>query len=196
MPNDCQGFARAQDCCDRKGVTPESYLRRLVITLFPRGRASGPGAEPKSKSLGSKATKSLLTHGDESIGVVTSPQRLASRTIHGSVIRRAHEGERPHVTQALPLDVIVVSACRASSDPRCHANTSTTHHAHSYVVPVNVLEHFLEDVRRHDGRYLGFPRLGVSLQNLESPALRGSLKMSPQQTGIMVTAVEVRGTDG
>lgn len=61
-----------------------------------------------------------------------------------------------------------------------------------YVVPVNVLEHFLEDVRRHDGRYLGFPRLGVTHQHLESPALRGSLRMSPQQTGVMVTCVQVR----
>ncbi|CAM9648988.1 unnamed protein product [Ectocarpus fasciculatus] len=59
-----------------------------------------------------------------------------------------------------------------------------------YVVPVNVLEHFLEDVRRHDGRYLGFPRLGVTHQHLESPALRGSLRMSPQQTGVMITGVQ------
>ncbi|CAN0108707.1 unnamed protein product [Ectocarpus sp. 12 AP-2014] len=59
-----------------------------------------------------------------------------------------------------------------------------------YVVPVNVLEHFLEDVRRHDGRYLGFPRLGITHQHLESPALRGSLRMSPQQTGVMITGVQ------
>ncbi|CAM9335614.1 unnamed protein product, partial [Hapterophycus canaliculatus] len=59
-----------------------------------------------------------------------------------------------------------------------------------YVVPVNVLEHFLEDVRRHDGRYLGFPRLGITHQHLESPALRGSLRMSPDQTGVMVTGVQ------
>lgn len=57
---------------------------------------------------------------------------------------------------------------------------------------MNVLEHFLEDVRRHDGRYLGFPRLGIFHQHLESPALRGSLRMSPEQTGVMVTRVQVR----
>ncbi|CAN0527971.1 unnamed protein product, partial [Scytosiphon promiscuus] len=61
----------------------------------------------------------------------------------------------------------------------------------SYVVPVNVLEHFLEDVSRHDGKYLGFPRLGIAHQHLESPALRGSLRMSPEQTGVLVTRVEV-----
>eukprot|EP00903_Cladosiphon_okamuranus_P015248 g14092.t1 len=59
-----------------------------------------------------------------------------------------------------------------------------------YVVPVNVLEHFLEDVRRHNGKYLGFPRLGITHQHLESPALRGSLRMSPEQTGVMVTGVQ------
>ncbi|CAM9441847.1 unnamed protein product [Laminaria digitata] len=59
-----------------------------------------------------------------------------------------------------------------------------------YVVPVNVLEHFLEDVSRHDGKYLGFPRLGIAHQHLESPALRGSLQMSPEQTGVLITSVE------
>ncbi|CAN0417198.1 unnamed protein product [Pylaiella littoralis] len=58
-----------------------------------------------------------------------------------------------------------------------------------YVVPVNVLEHFLEDVSRHNGKYRGFPRLGISHQPLENPALRGSLRMSPEQTGVMVTRV-------
>lgn len=57
---------------------------------------------------------------------------------------------------------------------------------------MNVLEHFLEDVRRHNGRYLGFPRLGITHQHLESPALRGNLRMSPEQTGVMVTGVQVR----
>ena len=64
---------------------------------------------------------------------------------------------------------------------------------YSYVVPVNVLEHFLEDVSRHGGKYLGFPRMGVVNQRLESPALRQSLKMSPDQTGVLVTSIEVRG---
>lgn len=59
------------------------------------------------------------------------------------------------------------------------------------MVPVNVLEHFLEDVRRH-GKYLGFPRMGVIQQRLENPALRQSLKMSEGQTGVLVTGIEVR----
>ncbi|CAM9211853.1 unnamed protein product [Phaeothamnion confervicola] len=58
-----------------------------------------------------------------------------------------------------------------------------------WLVPVNVVQHFLEDVRRH-GRYLGFPRLGASLQHLESPALRKSLGMAERQTGVLVADVE------
>ncbi|CAM9544003.1 unnamed protein product, partial [Discosporangium mesarthrocarpum] len=59
-----------------------------------------------------------------------------------------------------------------------------------YVVPINVLEHFLEDVGRHGGEYRGFPRMGTGLQHLESPALRGSLHMKGDQTGILVTDIE------
>lgn len=66
----------------------------------------------------------------------------------------------------------------------------------SYVVPVNVLEHFLEDVSRHGGNYKGFPRLGVDLQNLENPALREKLEMSSKQTGVLIKRVEVGGSGG
>lgn len=38
-------------------------------------------------------------------------------------------------------------------------------------MPVNVVKHFLEDVRRH-GRYTGVRGLGVRLQGLESAPLR------------------------
>lgn len=61
----------------------------------------------------------------------------------------------------------------------------------SYVVPVNVLEHFLEDVRRHDGNYLGFPKIGINYRILESPALRQSLRMLPKHTGVLVVTTQV-----
>ncbi|KAG5190607.1 trypsin-like cysteine/serine peptidase domain-containing protein [Tribonema minus] len=61
-----------------------------------------------------------------------------------------------------------------------------------YVVPVNVLQHFLEDVRRHGGAYTGFPRLGAGLQFLESPTLRASLRMDDAtgMTGVLVSDVD------
>lgn len=60
-----------------------------------------------------------------------------------------------------------------------------------YVVPINVLEHFLEDVERH-GKFVGFPRLGTQLQFLESPTLRASLGMdeAKRHTGVLVTDIE------
>ncbi|KAG6533600.1 hypothetical protein ZIOFF_007475 [Zingiber officinale] len=40
-----------------------------------------------------------------------------------------------------------------------------------YVIPTTVVSHFLDDYERN-GKYTGFPSLGVLLQKLENPALR------------------------
>lgn len=50
-------------------------------------------------------------------------------------------------------------------------------------MPVNVIQNFLEDVRRH-GRYTGVCGLGVRLQGLES----GPLRLKPR-VGLRVTEV-------
>jgi len=60
-----------------------------------------------------------------------------------------------------------------------------------YMVPVPVIRHFLTDVT--DGRYDGFPRLGVEIQPLESEALRASLKLAPGETGALVLGVDAGG---
>jgi len=54
-----------------------------------------------------------------------------------------------------------------------------------YVVPVNVVTHFLEDVRRHSGRFTGFCVLGVRLALLENPAFRKSLGMAVEDDSII-----------
>mmetsp|Transcript_1402 Transcript_1402/g.2862 ORF Transcript_1402/g.2862 Transcript_1402/m.2862 type:complete len:614 (+) Transcript_1402:72-1913(+) len=46
-----------------------------------------------------------------------------------------------------------------------------------YVVPVSVMRHFLEDVRRHNGNYTGFCHLGVDICFLENVAFRNYLKL-------------------
>ena len=51
-----------------------------------------------------------------------------------------------------------------------------------WIIPVLVLEHFLEDFRRN-GRFLGFPCLGVEWQKMESPSLRAALKMNSSSGG-------------
>ncbi|CAA2996822.1 protease Do-like 2, chloroplastic [Olea europaea subsp. europaea] len=57
-----------------------------------------------------------------------------------------------------------------------------------YVIPTTVVSHFLEDYERN-GKYTGFPSLGVLLQKLENPALRACLKV-PSNEGILVRRVE------
>jgi len=59
-----------------------------------------------------------------------------------------------------------------------------------YVVPVPVVRHFLEDVAAN-GRYVGFPQLGLSWQRLENPHLRKSLGMKAGEKGVLVRKVEV-----
>jgi len=56
-----------------------------------------------------------------------------------------------------------------------------------YMVPVNVVKHFFDDVK--DGRYDGFPSLGIVLQGMENPALKKRFGMNEEQTGVLVTRV-------
>ncbi|PUZ64030.1 hypothetical protein GQ55_3G111400 [Panicum hallii var. hallii] len=57
-----------------------------------------------------------------------------------------------------------------------------------YVIPTTVVSHFLNDYQKN-GKYTGFPCLGVLLQKLENPALRESLKV-PSSEGVLVRRVE------
>ncbi|OAY69422.1 Protease Do-like 2, chloroplastic [Ananas comosus] len=57
-----------------------------------------------------------------------------------------------------------------------------------YVIPTTVVSHFLNDYDRN-GKYTGFPSLGVLLQKLENPALRACLKV-PSNEGVLVRRVE------
>ncbi|KAF8394501.1 hypothetical protein HHK36_020711 [Tetracentron sinense] len=49
-----------------------------------------------------------------------------------------------------------------------------------YVIPTTVVSHFLNDYERN-GKYTGFPSLGVLLQKLENPALRACLKVQSNE---------------
>ncbi len=60
-----------------------------------------------------------------------------------------------------------------------------------YMVPTPVIRHFLEDIE--DGRYDGWPSIGVALQNMENPDLKRSVKMPEGRTGVMIVGV-VRGS--
>ncbi|THF97714.1 hypothetical protein TEA_010959 [Camellia sinensis var. sinensis] len=54
-----------------------------------------------------------------------------------------------------------------------------------YVIPTTVVSHFLEDYERN-GKYTGFPCLGVLLQKLENPALRACLKVPSNEVYVIV----------
>ncbi|KAJ4846219.1 Protease Do-like 2, chloroplastic [Turnera subulata] len=57
-----------------------------------------------------------------------------------------------------------------------------------YVIPTTVVSHFLDDYERN-GKYTGFPCLGLLLQKLENPALRECLKV-PSNEGVLVRRIE------
>ncbi len=63
-----------------------------------------------------------------------------------------------------------------------------------YMVPAPVIRHFLEDVG--DGRYDGFPNLGVEWQSVENRALRESLGLRSTEGGALVTRVSYGSTAG
>lgn len=56
-----------------------------------------------------------------------------------------------------------------------------------YMVPISVVEHFFTDLK--DGRYDGFPSLGVSIQTMENPDMKRKYGLSDDQTGILVNRI-------
>jgi len=58
-----------------------------------------------------------------------------------------------------------------------------------YIIPVPVVQHFLQDVEKNDGQCSGFCDIGIQIQLLESENIRTALGMSPEQSGILVNKV-------
>jgi len=56
-----------------------------------------------------------------------------------------------------------------------------------YMVPVNIIRHFFADLE--DGTYDGIPSLGVTMQNLENPALKRRCGMDEDQTGLLINQI-------
>jgi S1-C subfamily serine protease len=59
-----------------------------------------------------------------------------------------------------------------------------------YFIPVPMIEHFLKDVA--DGRYDGFPDLGIQYTDLQSPAYRRFLGLPAGSSGVVVDQVHPR----
>lgn len=56
-----------------------------------------------------------------------------------------------------------------------------------YFVPPSVIKHVLKDAE--DGRHDGMPDLGFRTQDLESPAMKASLKLDEDQSGILIAKI-------
>jgi S1-C subfamily serine protease len=53
-----------------------------------------------------------------------------------------------------------------------------------YMVPAPIIHHFLRDII--DGKYDGFPELGILFQKMENPDLREKYKMALNQSGVII----------
>ncbi len=60
-----------------------------------------------------------------------------------------------------------------------------------YIVPATIIEHFLMDL--DDGRYDGFPSLGVVMQSMENVDLKRKYGMGAKDTGMLIVKI-VRGS--
>jgi len=61
-----------------------------------------------------------------------------------------------------------------------------------YAIPPPVLRHFLTDIA--DGRYHGYPELGVATFDLENAALRRDFGLASNQTGVAVAYIDPFGS--
>jgi S1-C subfamily serine protease len=57
----------------------------------------------------------------------------------------------------------------------------------AYLIPTPVIHHFIEDVK--DGKYDGFPTLGIKTQKLENPALKENYGLQKHMSGVLVRYV-------
>lgn len=58
----------------------------------------------------------------------------------------------------------------------------------SYVIPVSVIKHVLNDIERHK-EYTAFPRMPFKFQFMENLSYRKYLQLNDDQHGILVTAI-------
>jgi len=56
-----------------------------------------------------------------------------------------------------------------------------------YMVPSPLIDHFFKDLE--DGKYEGFPALGLHTQNIENPAMKKKYKMGESMTGVVINHI-------
>ncbi|KAL7153434.1 hypothetical protein ABFS83_04G167900 [Erythranthe nasuta] len=58
-----------------------------------------------------------------------------------------------------------------------------------YVIPTPVIRHFIQDYEKN-GKYTGFPILGIEWQKMENPDLRLSMGMKTDQKGVLIRRID------
>ena len=61
-----------------------------------------------------------------------------------------------------------------------------------YFIPPSIIKHVLDDIK--DGKYDGFLEAQITVQSMESPALKAYHGMKPDQTGVLVTHITENGS--
>jgi S1-C subfamily serine protease len=56
-----------------------------------------------------------------------------------------------------------------------------------YMVPVDIIQHFLKDVE--DGKYDGYPKLGIMTDKIENPTLKEYYHLAEEEGGILVVDI-------
>jgi len=56
-----------------------------------------------------------------------------------------------------------------------------------YMVPAPIIKHFLHDIE--DGKYDGFPELGIKFQKMENPDIREKYNLAEDQSGVLITGI-------
>ncbi len=54
-----------------------------------------------------------------------------------------------------------------------------------FMIPAPVVKHFLKDIK--DNKFDGFPDIDINISQMENPAMRESLGMTKEQTGVLIT---------
>mmetsp|Transcript_924 Transcript_924/g.2898 ORF Transcript_924/g.2898 Transcript_924/m.2898 type:complete len:538 (+) Transcript_924:178-1791(+) len=58
-----------------------------------------------------------------------------------------------------------------------------------FIIPVPIINHFLRDVEKNSGVYVGFPALGISCQAMENTQLRSFYGMKTNETGVLICKI-------
>jgi S1-C subfamily serine protease len=133
----------------------------------------------------------------ESVTVVGYPTGGDNISVTKGVVSRIEETIYSHASSRL-LAIQIDAAINAgnSGGPAFLDNkvvgvcfeTLTNAENIGYIIPIPVVQHFLQDISRHS-HYTGFCELGVTIQHLECEHMRRALGMTNGQTGVLLNKV-------